>query len=363
GAARAAGGPVLSSLVVSGSASVARPASFVHEPWNVVPVVSVVWCWSAVHVIGPLIASAPVAPMMTSDVYQPLAPGVPAVTASAALGPDLSSFTVIGAASVESPAALVHEPCRSVPPVSVDSAWSAVQLTGPLTESAPVVPMVTSDVYQPLAPGVPAVTASAALGPDLSSFTVIGAASVFRPATGSLIVSAPVVRMATSEVYQPFVPSVPSADSAAVGLLASSLIVMGSASLERPASLVQEPLKSVPVVSVVSTWSSVQTTGPAMASAPEVATVTSDVYQPCALSVPPVTDSCAVGAVLSSLTVRGAAPAARPASFGHAPCSSVPVVSVATSWSALHVAGPLMESAPVVATVTSEVYQPCAPSV
>ena len=52
-------GAVLSSLTVSGAASVVSPASLVHEPLNAAPVVSFVWYWSAVQVTGPLIASAP----------------------------------------------------------------------------------------------------------------------------------------------------------------------------------------------------------------------------------------------------------------------------------------------------------------
>src|SRR5437660_841673 len=168
--------------MVSGSASVARPASFVHEPWNVVPVVSVVWCWSAVQVIGPLIASAPPAPMVTSDVYQPSAPTVPATISRTAVGGVSSSFTVSGSACGVEPASLVHAPLKSVPVVSSVWCWSAVHATGLLIVSAPVVWMVTSEVYQPCAPSVPAAAGSAAGGAALSTLE-IGGASVGRPAS------------------------------------------------------------------------------------------------------------------------------------------------------------------------------------
>ena len=49
---------------------------------------------------------------VTLLVYQPFEPSVPAVTDSVALGPDLSSFTVRGAALVLNPALFVHEPLK-----------------------------------------------------------------------------------------------------------------------------------------------------------------------------------------------------------------------------------------------------------
>ncbi len=65
-----------------------------------------------------------------------------------------------------------------------------------------------------------------------------------------------------------------------------------------------------------------------MSSAPDVATVTSLVYQPFAPSVPVGVRVTPVGAVLSSLTVRGAAFVVRPASFVQDPAKAVPFVSL-----------------------------------
>jgi uncharacterized protein involved in exopolysaccharide biosynthesis len=75
----------------------------------------------ASQLTGSLIVSAPDVVTVTLLTYQPLEPVVPTVTASAALGAVLSSFTVSGAASVESPAPLVHEPVNVVPVLSVAS--------------------------------------------------------------------------------------------------------------------------------------------------------------------------------------------------------------------------------------------------
>src|SRR5262249_58650167 len=96
----------------------------------------------------------------------------------AIVGGVLSSLTVSDEAGALRPARLVQEPLKTVPSVSVVWDWSAVQVTGPLRESSPVVRRVTSLVYQPLAPSVPETTASVAVGGGLSSFTVSGAAWV-----------------------------------------------------------------------------------------------------------------------------------------------------------------------------------------
>src|SRR6266487_3032642 len=106
-------GAVLSSLMVREAAFVLSPASLEQEPLKIAPAVSVVWNWSAVQLTGLLMLSAPVVLIVTSLTYQPLSLSVPAVTASVALGPVLSSLTVNGAASVESPALLVHEPLKA----------------------------------------------------------------------------------------------------------------------------------------------------------------------------------------------------------------------------------------------------------
>src|SRR5262245_4053913 len=109
---------VFSSLTVSGAAFPLRPAPFVQDPLNTAPAVSAVGTWAAVQATGPLIESAPVVVIVTSLVYQSLSPGVPAVTASVAVGGVLSSLTVRGAASPVSPAALVQEPLNTAPAVS-----------------------------------------------------------------------------------------------------------------------------------------------------------------------------------------------------------------------------------------------------
>jgi hypothetical protein len=128
----------------------------------------------------------------------------------------------------------------------------------------------------------------------------------------------------------------------------------------RPAWLVQEPLKAVPVVSAVWNWS-VQVIGPLVDSAPLVWTVTLLVNQLLAPSVPPVTERLTTGAVLSIDRDRCGI-GDGPAPLVQEPSTWVPVVSVEKTWSALHVT-PLMASAPAVWTVTSLVYQPFAPAV
>ena len=59
-------GAVLSNWTVNAEALVLRPASFVQDPLNVAPAVSVVWCWSAVQVTGLLIESLPEVETVTS---------------------------------------------------------------------------------------------------------------------------------------------------------------------------------------------------------------------------------------------------------------------------------------------------------
>src|SRR5690348_16275022 len=160
-------GWVASRFTVNAVAVADSPALFVHEPVNALPVVSSLRCWSAVHVTGPLIVSAPDVCTVTSLVYQPFEPSVP-MADKAAVGGVSSSFTVTEAAFVVRPALLVQCPSNAVPTVSAVWFWSAVQLSMPLTRSVPDVCRVTSLVYQPFAPGVPFVTVSVALGPLLS---------------------------------------------------------------------------------------------------------------------------------------------------------------------------------------------------
>jgi hypothetical protein len=80
---------------MDGVALADSPASFVHSPLNAVPVVSAVWNWSAVQVVGLLTVSAPVVPTVTLLVYQPFEPGVPAVTATTAVGGVESNLNVV----------------------------------------------------------------------------------------------------------------------------------------------------------------------------------------------------------------------------------------------------------------------------
>ena len=115
---------------------------------------------------------------VTLLLYQPFVPSGGEVTAALIVGAVLSMLTVRGDALVERPAWLAQEPLKTVPAVSVVWNWSAEQMAGPLIESLPLVETVTSLVYQPPRPRVPAVTAREALGPVLSSLTVIGEASV-----------------------------------------------------------------------------------------------------------------------------------------------------------------------------------------
>src|SRR5882724_10561322 len=70
-------GAVLSSFTLSGAAEVERPASLVQEPVNAVAVVSAVWCWSGVQMVGLLMLSEPVALIVTSPMNHPLVPCVP----------------------------------------------------------------------------------------------------------------------------------------------------------------------------------------------------------------------------------------------------------------------------------------------
>ena len=77
----------------------------------------------------------------------------------------MSSFTVNGAALVLRPAWLVQDALNTVTRgLGCLCTGPTVQVTGPLTESAPLVATVTSLVYQPFVPAVPAVTVSIADG-------------------------------------------------------------------------------------------------------------------------------------------------------------------------------------------------------
>ena len=88
---------------------------------------------------GPLIVSLPEACTVTSLMYQPCAPSVPALTARLAVGPVLSNLTVREAFAPVFPALSVQWPVNSWPDVSVVWFWSAVQDSIPLVRSLPVV--------------------------------------------------------------------------------------------------------------------------------------------------------------------------------------------------------------------------------
>jgi hypothetical protein len=128
-----------------------------------------------------------------------LLPRVPALTAKLAVGPVLSNLIVSGAALALRPASLVHEPLKTTPVVSVAWNWSAVQFNGVLTSSMPDVWTVTSVVYQPFVPDVPAVTAKATavggvesnLNPNGASLLELPASSVQCPFTDPVAVSGP----------------------------------------------------------------------------------------------------------------------------------------------------------------------------
>jgi len=150
--------------------------------------------------------------------------------------------------------------------------------------------------------------------------------------------------MVTSLMSQPFVPSEPVTDRAALGLLLSSLTVIAEAFVDSPAVLVHEPLTGVPDVSVVSVWAALQVVGSLMASMPEALTVTSLVYQPAVPRVPLVTARAAEGPVLSTLTETGLAGVDRPAALVQVALKGAPVVSVVWVWSAVQVTPPLRAS-------------------
>ena len=160
-------GGVASRFTVRGDAGVVNPALFVQEPLNVVPALLVDNDCGAVQITGVLMESVPEVVMVTLLVYQPLLPNVPEGVRMTPVGAVVSRLTVSGAAFVVRPAAFVQEPLKVVPLLSVESVCRAVQVTGVLMESVPVVVMVTLLVYQPLLPSVPD-GVSTAVGPVLS---------------------------------------------------------------------------------------------------------------------------------------------------------------------------------------------------
>jgi len=75
----------------------------------------------------------------TSLLFHPLIFGAGVLLTNEIPGFVLSSLMVKGVAFVVSPALLVQEPLKTVPAVSVVWDWLAVQMTGLLADSVPVV--------------------------------------------------------------------------------------------------------------------------------------------------------------------------------------------------------------------------------
>ena len=177
-------------------------------------------------------------------------PAVPAMTVRVVIGPVLSTFMVKGEALVANPALLVQEPLKTAPAVSVVWNWFAVQVTGLLIVSVPLVWMVTSLVYQPLLPSVPEIIERLAVGPVLS-ILIVTEAEPERPALFvaeqvSVVPDVSEVRLeavqpvevlmpdsvsvtvqltVTSLVYQPFDPAVPEMDGVITGAVLSKMVV------------------------------------------------------------------------------------------------------------------------------------------
>src|SRR4051812_48149047 len=112
-------------------------------------------------------------------------------------------------------------------------------------------------------------------------------------------------------------------------------------------------------VSAVRDWMyGVQNTTPKLSAVTAVRN-TVEVYQPLVPSVPPVTSSAPVGAVLSSFTVTDFVET-RPAWFRHVPVTMRPAVSVLMTGIGSHTTGPLIESVPEARRVTFTFDQPAA---
>src|SRR5258705_2794746 len=93
--------------------------------------------------------------------------------------------------------------------------------------------------------------------------------------------SVPAVFTVISLLFQPFEPAVPAVTASITsGAVLSSLMLSAVALVLNPASLVQDPFTAVPVVSVLTIWAVVQTTGLLMLSVPLAPIGTSLVYHP-----------------------------------------------------------------------------------
>jgi hypothetical protein len=180
----------------------------------------------------------------------------------------------------------------------------------------------------------------------------------------SLVASEPLTVKSNAWLYQPSWSGSLLGVTVTVGGVASLLIVT-DAELDRPALLIAEQGKVVPVVSDVigAATHPVLVTGVEMSSVTVQLTETSLVYQPLLPAVP-TTLGVTTGAVLSIFTVTGAE-LDKPASFAAEQSKVVPVVSD-VSEVATHpvlVTGVEMSSVTVQLTETSLVYQPLLPAV
>ena len=101
------------------------------------PSVEIVWLTDALT--GPDKPSVQDQLTVTSLLFHPLAFGAGVRLTNEITGFVLSSLMVRGVAFVVSPALFVQEPLNTVPAVSAVWDWLAVQVTGLLVESAPVV--------------------------------------------------------------------------------------------------------------------------------------------------------------------------------------------------------------------------------
>src|SRR6185369_5830848 len=98
------------------------------------------------------------------------------------------------------------EPLNTCPAVSVVWNWSTLQVGGPLTNSVPEVWTVTSLVYHPFAPAVPAVTDKATAVGAVASYLKLKAMSPLEGVEVQLaipeVLSVPLKLTVTALVYQ-----------------------------------------------------------------------------------------------------------------------------------------------------------------
>jgi hypothetical protein len=235
-------------------------------------------------------------------------------------------------------------------------------------------------VYHPFMPLVPLAVISTAggvvsylRGKDES--VVLPATSAHEPETEMAALSGPEYKIAGSQVSIPDVASVPlklietgwlyqpfesggrTAEAITIGPVASRRTVMGAVLALNAAALVQEPVKTMPVVSVVWNWSGVQTTGALSVSEPDIEIVTSPMYQPLDPGVP-LEAMAAVGGVLSMLIPAWVLDAVLPALSAQVPLADCPTPSDVSIWVMAEAAAPDVASMQFHATVTFVLFQP-----